>query len=77
MISKLDCKTNEYIREKMKAQDTILYEITRKQLIWCGRVERMDPMRLPKIMISWKPEGEKKTRPSQKNLKRWDIYSDG
>jgi hypothetical protein len=29
-ISKLDRKTNEYIREKMKAQDTILDEITRK-----------------------------------------------
>ena len=32
-ISKLDRKTNEYIREKMDAQDTILCEITRKQLI--------------------------------------------
>ena len=59
-ISKLDRKTNEYIREKMKAQDTILYEITRKQLIWYGHVERMDPTRLPKIMINWRPEGRKK-----------------
>jgi len=33
-ISKLDRKTNDYIKEKMKAQDTILDEITRKQLIW-------------------------------------------
>jgi hypothetical protein len=32
-ISKLDRKTNEYIREKMDAPDTILDEITRKQLI--------------------------------------------
>jgi len=30
------------------------------QLIWHGHVERMDPMRLPKIMINWKPEGRKK-----------------
>jgi hypothetical protein len=36
----------------------------------------MDPTRLPKIMINWKPEGKKKTRPSPKNLERWDIYSD-
>ena len=36
------------------------YWITRKQLIWYGHVERMDPTRLPKIMINWKPEGRKK-----------------
>jgi hypothetical protein len=33
-ISKLDRKTNEYIRGQMDAQDMILDEITRKQLIW-------------------------------------------
>jgi len=38
----------------------ILDDITRKQLIWYGRVERMDRTRLPKIMIYWKPEGRKK-----------------
>ena len=59
-ISKLESKTNEYIREKMSQQDTILDEITRKQLICYGHVDRMDPMRLPKIMINWKPEGRKK-----------------
>jgi hypothetical protein len=42
-ISKLDRKTNEYIRRKMDAQDMILDDITRKQLIWYGHVERMDP----------------------------------
>ena len=59
-ISKLDRKTNEYIRGKMDAQDMILDDITRKQLIWYGHVERMDPTRLPKIMIHLKPEGRKK-----------------
>jgi hypothetical protein len=59
-ISKLDRKTNKYIREKMDTPDTILDEITRKQLIWYEHVERMDPMRLPKTMISWKPVGRKK-----------------
>ena len=38
----------------------ILDEITRKQLICYGHVERMDPTRLPKIMIIWKPEGSQK-----------------
>ena len=31
-ISKLDRKVNDYIREKMDVPDTILDEITRKQL---------------------------------------------
>jgi hypothetical protein len=58
--SKLDRKTNEYIRGKMDAQDMILDEITRKQLIWYGHVERMDPTRVPKIMFHWEPKGRKK-----------------
>ena len=44
----------------MNKQDTILDEITGKQLIWYGHVVRMDPTRLPKIMIDWQPEGRKK-----------------
>ena len=44
----------------MYAADTLLDKITRKQLIWYGHVERMDPTRLPKIMIKWKPEGREK-----------------
>jgi hypothetical protein len=43
----------------MDAQDMILDDITRKQLIWYGHIERMDSIRLPKIMIYWKPEGRK------------------
>jgi hypothetical protein len=49
----------KYVREKMDAPDTILDKTTRKQLIWYGHVERMDPSRLPKIMINWKPAGKK------------------
>jgi hypothetical protein len=64
-------KTNEYIRGKMDAQDRILDGITREQLIWYGHVERMDPTRLPKIMIYWKPKGRKKRgRP-------WRTWKDG
>jgi len=55
----------------MDAQDIILDDITRKQLIWNGHVERMDPTRLPKIMMHWKPEGRKKRgRP-------WRTWKDG
>jgi hypothetical protein len=72
-ISNLDRKTNEYIREKMEAPDAILDELTRKQLIWYGHADRMDPTRLPEITINWKPTGRKKTRPSPKDLERRDI----
>ena len=40
---------NEYIREKMDTQDTVLNDINQKQLIWYGHVERMNPTRLPKV----------------------------
>ena len=43
----------------MDPQDMILDDITRKQLVWYGHVERMDPTRLPRIMVHWKPEGRK------------------
>ena len=68
-ISKLDRKTNEYIRGKMDAQDMILDDITPKQLIWYGHVDRMDPTRLPKIMIRWKLEGKKKRGRPQRTWK--------
>jgi hypothetical protein len=56
-ISKLDRKTKEYITGNMDAQDMILDDITRKQVIWYGHVERFNSTRLPRIMIHWKPEG--------------------
>ena len=46
----------------MNAQDTILDEITRKQFIWYGHVERTNRTRLPTVMINWKREG-------------WELYS--
>jgi hypothetical protein len=53
----------------MDAQDMVLDDITRKQLIWCGHVEGMDPTRLPKFMIHWKPEGSKKRRRPRRTWK--------
>jgi hypothetical protein len=58
----------------MKVQDPILDEITRKHFIWCGHVERMDPTRLPNIMINWKPEGRKKQGRPRRTWKDW-IYT--
>jgi hypothetical protein len=70
----LDRKTNDYIRGKMDAQVMILYDITRKQLIWYGHVERTDPTRLPKIMIDRKPEGRKK-RGRPRRTRKDGIYT--
>ena len=50
----------DILEKKMEAPDTIFDEITRKQLIWYGHVERMDSMRLPKIILKWKPVGRNK-----------------
>jgi len=65
------------IYQKYKKEITYLQfiysldDITRKHLIWYGRIERMDPTRLPKIMIHWKPEGRKKRGRPRK------IWKDG
>jgi hypothetical protein len=50
-------KMNEYIRGKMDAQDMILDDITRKQLLWYGHFKRMDPTmgyRIGKILQIYK-----------------------
>jgi len=53
----------------MDVPDTILDEITQKQLIWYGHVERMDPTQLSKAMLNWKPEGRKKQSHPRKTWK--------
>ena len=58
----------------MDGQDMILDDITWKTLIWYGHVERMDPTRLPKIMIHWKPEGKKK-RGRPRRTRKDGIYT--
>jgi hypothetical protein len=73
-LSKLDRKTNEYVRGKVDAQETILDGITRKQLVWFGRVEKMVPLRLPKITINCKPEGRNKRGRPRRSWKD-GIYS--
>jgi len=49
----------------MNEQVTKLDLITRKQLIWYGHVERMDPTRLPKTMVNWKLEGKNEAFPEE------------
>jgi hypothetical protein len=58
----------------MDEPDKILDEITRKQFIWYRHVERMDPTRLPKIVINWMPEGREKRGRSRRAWKD-EIYT--
>ena len=56
-----DMRYNQNKNEEMSRLNWAkLDDITRKQLILYGHVERMDPALLPRIMIYWKPEGRKK-----------------
>jgi hypothetical protein len=66
----LSCKANSRVKPRKDGARPAFFLI-----FVLFYVERMDPTRLPKITIHWKPEGRKKTRPSPENLKRWNIYS--
>jgi hypothetical protein len=57
----------------MDAQGMILDDITRKHIIWYGYVERMDPTRLQRIMIYWRPEGRKQ-RGRPRRTRKDGIY---
>ena len=73
-ISKLDRKTDVYIREKINAQDTILNEITRKKethFLWSCREN--GPNAITKNYD--RREKEKNETVSPKNLERWKICS--
>jgi hypothetical protein len=58
----------------MKAQYMILFDINQLQHFWYGHVERMDPTRLPRIMIHWKSEGRKQQGRPRRSWKD-GIYS--
>ena len=73
-ISELDRNPIEYIREQTDAQDTVLDDVTRKELIWCGHVERMNRTGLAEIMVNWKAEGRKK-RCRPRRARKDGIYT--
>ena len=45
---------------KPSGDSSPLFSQYNQNILWYGHVERMDPTRLPKIMVHWKPEGRKK-----------------
>lgn len=59
-VSRLQRITNEEIRQKMHAQDTIIDRIERNGLVWFGHLMRMDDNRWPKKLFRWVPPGKKK-----------------
>ena len=48
------------LERKLDAHDTILDDVTLKQLIWFGHVEGMIRTGLAEVMINWKHEGWKR-----------------
>jgi len=66
-ITKLDKEKNQYIREKMGAQN-IVKEIKQYQKKWLQHVQRMDRNRIPKQALQYRPKGRRNIgRPK----KRW------
>lgn len=59
-ISKRDHITNEEIRNKMKAQETVLDRIELGSLKWFGHLMRMEESRWPSRIFRWKPPGRRK-----------------
>jgi hypothetical protein len=73
-ISKLDRKTNEYIRGKIVAQDMILDDIPAKNLFGMVMSRDWTQRDYQKLRFTGNLK-EGKTRPSPDNLERWNKYS--
>lgn len=50
-ISRIERTRNEVIRSRMKAEDTVLDRIARRNLKWFGYILRMDNQRWPKRLF--------------------------
>mgnify|MGYP005985278163 FL=1 len=51
---------NEEIRYRMKANETVLERIERRELKWFGHLTRMPDDRWPKRLFKWVPPGRRK-----------------
>ena len=67
-LTLLDRVRNETIRQRMKANNTVIESIKERQLRWYGHLQRMSTERLPIKLWKWKPSQRRKQgRPR----KRW------
>ena len=66
-LTLLDRIRNEYIRERMSAENTIMDVIGEKQLKWYGHLRRMNEERMPLKVWNWIPANRnKRGRPRKK-----------
>jgi len=59
-ISRKDKIRNNIIRQKMNVTRSLLDDIKTQQPQWCGHVQRMEKVRLPKEVMKWRPPEEEK-----------------
>jgi hypothetical protein len=64
-VSRLEHISNQEIRTRMNAEESIIYRIKNKGLNWFGHVLRMEEERWPKQLNLWKPPGKRKRRPNK------------
>jgi hypothetical protein len=66
-VSRLEYISNQEIRTRMNAEESIIDRIKKKGLSWFGRVLRMEEEIWPKQLYQWKPPGKKETRKTKKS----------
>jgi hypothetical protein len=59
-VSRLEHTSNQEIRTRMNAEESIIDRIKNKGLDWFGHVLRMEEERWPKQLYQWKPPGKRK-----------------
>jgi hypothetical protein len=65
-VSRLEHISNQKIRTRMNAEESIIGRIKNKGLSWFGHVLRMEEERWPKQLYQWKPPRKRKRgRPSK------------
>jgi hypothetical protein len=59
-VSRLEHISNQEIRTRMNAEESIIDRIKNKGPSWFGHVLRMEEERWPKQLYQWKPPGKRK-----------------
>jgi hypothetical protein len=59
-VSRLEHVSNQEIRTRMNAEESIIDRIKNKGLNWFGHLLKMEVDRWPKQLYQWKPPGKRK-----------------
>jgi hypothetical protein len=69
-VSRLEHISNQEIRTRMNAEESIIDRIKNKGFNWFGRVLRMEEERWPKQLYQWKPPGKRKRGRPKKSWRK-------